>query len=53
MRIYLASGFTVMMREGRERELHYKFPSIRRLYSYFFIKDMKRIEILDLIKESK
>ena len=36
MRIYLAGGFTVMLKEGRERELNNKFPSLRRLYSYFF-----------------
>jgi hypothetical protein len=53
MKIYLASGFTVMGQKGRERELHLKFPAIRRLYSYFFIKDMKTIELLDMIKENK
>ena len=29
MRIYLAGGFTVMLKEGRERELNNKFPEAK------------------------
>jgi hypothetical protein len=51
MKIYLASGFSVMNAKNRERELSRRFAIYRRLYSFYFIHDMKTIELFDLIKE--
>lgn len=54
MKIYLASGYSIMNVKGRERELFYKFDIWRRLISYFDLErgnkienviDLKRIEI--------
>lgn len=36
MRIYIASGFSVMNKAGKEKQLCNKFGTINRLLSYFF-----------------
>ena len=54
MKIYLASGFSVMSKEGREEELYKKFGRWNRLMSYYLIKEAGgRCQILDLIKKLK
>lgn len=46
MKIYLASGYSVMNVTGRERELRDMCHSYRRLYSYFFATQPKIYENL-------
>ncbi len=38
MKIYFASGYSVMNNEGRERELFYKFGIWRRLISFYDVE---------------
>ncbi len=54
MKIYLASGYTVMNVEGRERELYRKFKNWKRLISFYDLERGNKIQnILDLRKGKK
>ena len=50
MKIYLASGFTVMNDKEREKELFEKFGRWYRLMSFYFMKDWRE-NILELVKD--
>ena len=52
MIIYLASGFTVICKEGREKELSKKFDSWNRLQSYYFLKFWEK-GTFELLKKKK
>jgi len=49
MKIYLAGGFSVINVKGREELLSKKFPSWKRLFSYYFLSELHNSQIL-LIK---
>lgn len=51
MKIYLASGYSVMNIKGKERELLNKFPVWRRLVSFFDLERGNKImNVLNLKK---
>ena len=51
MKIYLASGYSIMNVKNRERELSNKFNVWRRLISYFDLERGNKIEnVIDLKK---
>ena len=51
MKLYLAGGMTVANVTGRERELSDKFPSWKRLFSFFYMNLIDKSQILIIKKE--
>lgn len=58
MKIYLASGFSLMLVKGREREIIKKCKLKHRLYSFYFVKESfiigkYKFELLDYLKKGE
>ena len=48
MKIYLAGGMPVMRIKGRERELSQKFRTWKRVFSFYFIFELHKSDILKI-----
>ena len=48
MKIYLAGGMPVMRIKGRERELSKKFPPWKRMFSFYYLEELYKSEILNI-----
>ena len=53
MKIYLAGGMTVMNIKGRERELSKKFPTWKRVFSFWYMNTIENSDILNISRENK